>query len=455
MPQLIETRAASRAASPDILLFPGDPGWDAARQAWNLAVDQRPATVALPKSVHDVIAVVDHARTLGLRVAVQGTGHGAAARDSLDGTLLVNMARMTGVEIDADARLARVAGGTIWIDVIEAAAEHGLTALHGSAKDVGVVGYSLGGGVGWLARKYGLSSSSLVSAQVVCPDGVLRYLDAETNADLFWALRGGGEGIGVVTEVELELYPVTEAYAGWLVWPTDRATEVLGAWAEWTRDAPDDVTSIGRMLQIPPSPDMPEPFRGRQLVVVEAAYLGDERSGRELLRPLLQLEPELDTFAVVPARALTELHQDPPRPVPGISEGWMLEAFDPEAARALVEAAAMDGTAPLVSVEVRHLDGAAGRPDPNGGALTHLPAPYVMSAVGMLPSPDAAGRIEERIAEIRTAMGAWRSDRAFANFAERGADRSSFLPEGVHEQVLEIHAAVDPDGLFGPSRLGS
>jgi UDP-N-acetylenolpyruvoylglucosamine reductase len=455
MTQLIETRSVPRAASPDILVFPGDPGWDAARQAWNLAVDQRPAAVALPESVYDVIAVVDHARTLGLRIAVQGTGHGAAARDSLEGTLLVNMARMTGVEIDADARLARVAGGTIWIDVIEAALEHGLTALHGSAKDVGVVGYSLGGGVGWLARKHGLSSSSLVSAQVVTADGVFRYLDAETNADLFWALRGGGEGIGVVTEVELELYPVTEAYAGWLVWPMDRATEVLGAWAEWTRDAPEDVTSIGRMLQIPPSPEMPEPLRGRQLAVVEVAYLGDEQSGRELLRPLLQLEPELDTLAVVPALALTELHQDPPRPVPGIGEGWMLDAFDAEAAHALDDAAAMDGTAPLVSVEVRHLDGAVGRPDPNGGALTHLPAPYVMYSVGMLPGPDAAVPIEERIAEIRTATGAWRSDRACANFAERGADRSSFLPEGVHEQVLEIHAAVDPDGLFGPSRLGS
>jgi hypothetical protein len=451
MPQLIETRAVSRAASPDILVHPGDPGWDAARQAWNLAVDQRPAAVALPDSADDVIAVVDHARMLGLRIAVQGTGHGAAARDSLDGTLLVNMARMTGVEIDADGRRARVAGGTTWIDVIEAAVEHGLTALHGSAKDVGVVGYSLSGGVGWLTRKHGLSSSSVISAQVVTGDGEFRYLDAETNAELFWALRGGGEGIGVVTEIELELFPVTEAYAGWLVWPIARATDVLGAWAEWTRGVPEEVTSIGRMLQIPPIPETPEPFRGRQLVVVEAAYLGDERSGRELLQPLLELEPELDTFAVVPAHALTELHQDPPRPVPGIGEGWMLEAFDPEAARALAEAAAMDGTAPLVSVELRHLDGAVGRPDPNGGALTHLPAPYVMFAVGMLPSPDAAGRIEERIAEIRTAIGAWRSDRAYANFAERGADRSSFLPEGVHEQVLEIHEVVDPDGVFHSS----
>jgi UDP-N-acetylenolpyruvoylglucosamine reductase len=448
MTQLIETRTVSPAASPDLLVFPGDPGWDEARQAWNLAVDQRPAAVALPSSVDDVIAVVDHARTVGLRIAVQSTGHGAAGREPLDGTLLVNMARMTGVEIDAGARRARVRGGALWIDVVEAAVEHGLTALHGSAKDVGVVGYALGGGVGWLARKHGLASSSILSARVVTADGELRYLDAETNADLFWALRGGGEGIGVVTEVELELYPVAEAYAGWLVWPIERATDVLGAWAEWTRDVTEDVTSIGRMLQLPPIPEMPEPLRGRQVVVVEAAFLGDEQSGRQVLRPLLELEPEIDTFAVVPALELTELHQDPPRPVPGIGEGWMLDAFDPEAARGLVETAAMDGTAPLVSVEVRHLGGAVGRPDPNGGVLSHLGAPYVMFSVGVLASPEGAPAIQARIGEIRAAVRPWRSDRACANFAERSVERRSFFPEGAYEDLLEIHAAVDPDGVF-------
>ena len=300
MPQLIDTGNARRsAASPAILTFPGDPGWDEARRAWNLAVDQRPAAVALPETVDDVVAAVDHARTVGLRVAVQGTGHGAR-HDLLDGTLLVNMARMTGVDIDAGARVARVAAGTIWIDVVDAAIEHGLTALHGSSQDVGVVGYSLGGGIGWLARTHGLSSSSVLSAQVVTADGeVVRAAAPERPEEV--AVR-----LGVVTEVEIALYPVTEAYAGWLIWPMERAGEVLGAWAEWTRDAPEEVTSVGRMLQLPPIPDIPEILRGRQVVVVEAAYQGDEASGRELLAPLLALEPEIDTFATVPARASSE-----------------------------------------------------------------------------------------------------------------------------------------------------
>jgi FAD/FMN-containing dehydrogenase len=447
MAQLFDTRTPSRtASSPDILLFPGDAGWDDARRAWNLAVDQRPAAVALPETVDDVVAVVDHARLVGLQLAVQGTGHGAGA--PLDGTLLVNTSRMTGVEIDPVARVARVAAGTVWADVVAAAVEHGLTALHGSAADVGVVGYSLGGGVGWLARKHGLSSSSVLAAEVVTADGEVVRADPETNADLFWALRGGGGSFGVVTGIEIALYPVTEVYAGWLVWPIDRAEEVLTAWADWTVDAPDEVTSVGRLLQIPPLPEMPEPLRGRQLVVVEAAYLGDETRGRELLRPLRALGPELDTFATVPARALTELHRDPPGPVPGRGDGWMLDGLDADAVRRLVAAAAMDGASPLLSLEVRHLEGAVGRPDPNGGVLSHLEAPYVVYAVGVATSPEAVKAVDERVAAVRAALASWLSRSAYLNFAERGVDPSALYPAGAYERLAEIRAEADPDGLF-------
>jgi FAD binding domain len=438
--------ARHTAASPAMLVFPADPGWDDGRRAWNLAVDQRPAAVALPEAVDDVVAAIDYARTVGLRVAVQGTGHGAAGTP-LDGTLLVNTARMTGVEVDAEARVARVAAGTIWIDVVDAAVEHGLTALHGTAQDVGVVGYSLGGGIGWLARKHGLSSSSVLSAEIVTADGKIVRADHETNPDLFWALRGGGGNLGVVTELEIALYPVAEAFAGWLIWPMERAGDVLGVWGEWTRTAPDEVTSIGRMLQIPPIPEMPELLRGRQVVVVEAAYLGDEASGRELLRPLLDLEPEIDTFATVPARALTELHRDPPGPAPGIGRGWMLDAFDGSAAAAIVAAAAMDGTAPLISVEIRHLDGALGRPDPNGGVLSRLASPYVVYAVGV-PTDAGAAAIEERIGEIRAAAEPWLSPTTYLNFAGHDVEASALYPDGVHDRLAEIRAALDPEGLF-------
>ena len=448
MSQLIDTGTTNRtAASPRILTFPGDPAWDDARRAWNLAVDQRPAAVALPETVADVVAAVDHARAVGLRVAVQGTGHGA--RHALrDGTLLMNTARMTGVEVDARARVARVAAGTIWIDVVDAAVEHGLTALHGSAPDVGVVGYSLGGGIGWLARKHGLSASSVLSAQVVTAEGEIVRADPETNADLFWALKGGGGSFGVVTEVEIALYPVTEVYAGWLVWPMERAAAVLGTWAAWTRDLPEEVTSVGRLLQLPPIPEIPELLRGRQVAVVEAAYLGGEAAGRALLQPLLALEPELDTFATVPARALMDLHQDPPAPVPAVGDGWMLEEFDRAAANAIVRAAAMDGTAPLVSVEVRHLEGALGRPDPNGGVLSHFEAPYVMYSIGSPLGPVTRAAIEARLDELRDAAAPWLARSTYFNFADGDVEPRDLYPAGAFDRLAEIRADVDPDGLF-------
>ena len=448
MSQLSHTKNALRvAASPDLLVFPGQPGWDEARRAWNLSVDQRPAAVALPETVVDVVAAVDHARAVGLRVAVQGTGHGAGSTP-LEGALLVNMSRMTGVEVDAEARVARVAAGTLWADVVDAAVEHGLTALHGSSPDVGVVGYSLGGGIGWLARKHGLSSSSVLSAEVVTADGDVVRADPDENAELFWALRGGGGSFGVVTEVEIALYPVAEAFAGWLVWPAERAIEVLDRWAEWTKDAPEEVTSVGRLLQMPPIPEIPEPLRGRQLVVVEAAFIGDEKAGRELLRPLLDLEPELDTFATVPARDLTELHRDPPGPAPGRGEGWMLDAFDGDVARAMVDAAAMDGTSPLLSVEVRHLEGALGRPDSNGGVLSHLDAPYAVYSVGIVMGPDALAAIDRRLADLRVATEPWLSRRRYFNFAERDVDPVSFYAQGDYGRLTAVREEVDPHGLF-------
>ena len=448
MSQLAHTTNARRnAARPDLLVFPGQPGWDEARRAWNLAVDQRPAAVAVPESVDDVVAAVDHARAVGLRVAVQGTGHGAGSA-SLDGTLLINMARLTGVDVDPEARVARVAGGTIWRDVVDAAVPHGLTALHGSAGDVGVVGYSLGGGIGWLARKHGLSASSVLSAEVVTADGDVVRADHETNPDLFWALRGGGGSFGVVTEVEIALYPVAEAYAGWLAWPIERAAQVLGRWAEWTEDAPEEVTSVGRLFQFPPMPELPETLRGRQLVVVEAAFLGDEPAGRELLGPLRELGPELDTFAPVPARALVELHRDPPGPAPGRSEGWMLDGFDEETSRAVVAAAGMDGASPLISVEVRHLEGALGRPDPAGGVLSYLEAPFAMYSVGVVTGAEAAVAIDERIAGLRGATEPWLARRRYYNFAERNVDPVSFYAQGDYGRLTAIREEVDPHGLF-------
>ena len=197
-----------------LIVLPHDPSWDEARLAWNLSADQQPAAVALPETAADVQAVVRWARHRGLRIAPQGTGHNALPLGSLAHTVLLKTGRMRGVEIDASAHRARVEAGVLWGEVSDAAAEHGLAALAGSSADVGVVGYSLGGGVSWLGRRYGLASNSVTAVELVNAAGELVRADAEQNTDLFWALRGGGGSFGVVTALEFTLYPIAEVYAG-------------------------------------------------------------------------------------------------------------------------------------------------------------------------------------------------------------------------------------------------
>ena len=285
------------------LVVPGDPEWDDARSAWNLAADQRPVAVVHAESAADVVAVVDHARENGLRVTTQGTGHFASTLGSFADTILLKTSRMRGIEIDPEARVARAEAGVLWQEVSLAAAEHGLAGLAGSAGDVGVVGYTLGGGLGWLARRHGLAANSVVAVEIVTADGRLVRTDRENEPELFWAVRGGGGSFGIVTAIEFSLYPVAEVYAGVLFFPFERAAEILNAWREWVDGTPDEITSVGRLLQFPPIPQIPEPVRGKSFVVVEAAFIGSEEDGAELLRPLRELGPVMDTFATIPVES--------------------------------------------------------------------------------------------------------------------------------------------------------
>jgi hypothetical protein len=428
---------------------PGDPEWDTARLAWNLAVDQRPAMVALPETSDDVAAVVAYAAQAGLRVAVQGTGHGAGARGGeLSDSILLKMERMRRVQIDAAGRTARVEAGVIWSEVAEAAAEHGLATLAGSSPDVGVVGYTLGGGLSWLGRRYGLAASSVVSVEIVTADGELRRIDAETDADLFWAVRGGGGSFGAVTAIEFALFPLAEVYAGVLLWPIERASEILHAWREWAADMPDDMTTVGRLLQLPPIPDIPEPLRGRSFVAVEAFYLGDEAEGAGLVAPIRALGPEIDTVATIPVAALQHVHMDPEHPVPGLGDGMLLDDLSATSIDALVAAAGPGSGSPFLSVEVRQLGGAIARPAAGGGAVSHLDADFALYAVGIAMSPEQAAAISAHVSLLHEALAPWASETTYLNFAEADIAGDRLFGPYAHHRLRAVKAAYDPADLF-------
>lgn len=431
-----------------LLIYPSDDGWDEARTAWNLVADQHPAAVAFPESSDDVVAIIEHARAHGLRVAPQGTGHNATAIASLERTVLVKTSRMREVIIDPFTRTARIGAGALWEDVVTVAHEHGLTALAGSSPDVGAVGYTLGGGVSWLARAFGLSCNNVRSIDVVLADGRLVRTSSEHEPELFWALRGGGGSFGIVTGMELTLFPLTEVFAGAMFWPMERATEIMRAWQRLTLDFPETMTSAVRLLQLPPLPDVPEPLRGRAFVVVQAAFLGDADEGDLLLEPLRALQPEIDTLAVIPPIGLLRLHMDPEQPVPAIGGGQLLRGFPREAIDAMLAVAGPDTDSPLLSLEVRHIGGAMGRATEGHGALTALDGDYLTFGVGVPMSPELGVAIGSRIAALDDALSPWSSDTAYLNYVDQPADSRSFYPPDTYERLRAAKRMYDPQELI-------
>jgi hypothetical protein len=434
------------AAIDGAIVAPGDGGWDQARQAWNLAVDQQPAAVALPQSAADVAAVVDFARERGLRVAPQGTGHNAHNLEgALAGSILLRTDRMRSVTVDPAARRARIQAGALWADVTAPAAEHGLAALAGSSPDVGVVGYTLGGGLSWLSRRYGLAANHVTAIELVTAAGEQVRADAESHPDLFWALRGGGGSFGVVTAIEIELFPIETVYAGVMFWPQERAREVLMAWAEWTEwPLPDEIVSVGRILNPPPIPEVPEPLRGKRFVVIEAIYIGEEDEGAELIRPLRALGPAMDTFATIPAIGLSHLHMDPDQPIAGKGDGMLLDSAGAETIDTFVDAATGEAASALLSVELRQLGGAVARPAAEHGATSSIEADYAMFAVGATPVPELEPVVEAQVSGVKEALAPYDHGSMYLNFAERPVDSSKlYQHEYTHRRLQSIKATYD------------
>jgi FAD/FMN-containing dehydrogenase len=259
-------------------------------------------------------------------------------------------------------------------------------------------------------------------------------------------VRGGGGSFGIVTAIELELYPLQELYAGMLAFPVQRASEILRAWREWVRTVPDEATSLGRILHFPPLEDIPAPLRGQSFVVVEMAYLGDEASASELLAPLRALGPAMDTFATVTPADLLQLHMDPPQPVPGVGDGALLDVVPGEAIDALVAVSGAD--TPLLSVELRHLGGAVGRAPQGHGALAALDGDFAFFAVGIAPHPAAAEAVKAQLDVLHGAICEWDAGRRYLNFTESAIDTRRAFTGQAYRRLQAIKTLVDPDNVF-------
>jgi FAD/FMN-containing dehydrogenase len=426
--------------------LPGDRSYDLARAPWNVGAADHPAAVVYPALPEEVADVLRAATAAGLRVAVQGTGHGAPPLEGrLAEAVLLRTAAMSELRIDPGRRTVRAGAGVLWGDLAAAAGRHGLAALHPSSPDVGVVGYSLGGGIGWYARRFGLQCNAVTAVEVVLADGSVVRATADSETELFWALRGGAAPLGVVTALECALFPVETVVAGYLAWDWTAVERVLPAWVAWCAGAPDQATTAFRLLEVPPDELVPRELHGRRLAMVDGAVLGADAYAAEVLAPLRALRPEFDTVRRVAADTLPRLHLDPEGPTPAYASSTLVADL-PDAAVAAVVAAAGPGSGSRLAVaELRQLGGALGRPDPAGGALDSLDGGFLALGLGL---GEDAGEVREDAARFLAALEPWATGRQYLPMLDERTDTRKVFPPGVHARLSAVRRACDPGGLF-------
>jgi FAD/FMN-containing dehydrogenase len=431
------------------LLLPGDALYEQTRRGWNLSIDHHPALILVANDAQDIIAGLGFAREAGLGVAVQLTGHGI--QHPADDSLLIVTSPMASVHIDAEARTARVEAGAIWAQVLDPAAEYGLAPLLGTSPHVGVVGYTLGGGIGWLARRYGFAGDSVRWIDIVTADGVLRHASPTEHSDLFWGLRGGGGNFGVVTAMAFDLYPVATIYGGNLVYPGGLAGDALRFYRDWITTAPDELTSSIAILKYPPLPELPEALRGKTLVIVRAAFAGGADDGAARIQPWLDWRtPISNTFHAMPFAEIGTINNDPVDPRATYGSNEMLDDLS-DAAIDVIVGYATDSASPLVFNELRHAAGAIARVDADANAIGNRDALLYFQIGGLSPNPEARAGIEAYIQRYKRDLHTYLRGGVYLNFMIGGEARrrtkDAYLPE-TYQRLITLKAKYDPNNLF-------
>ncbi|WDZ83499.1 FAD-binding oxidoreductase [Micromonospora cathayae] len=438
------------------LARPGEAAYTDATAVYNLSAPLRPAAAVTVHDVAQVRAAVGYAVAQGWPVQVHTTGHASATTRVVPEALLVRTALTGGVRVDPDRRVAWAPAGTRWGEVVRAAAGYGLAAPHGSSPTVGVVGYLLRGGVSFYGRTVGLAANSVTAVELVTADGRARRVDADSDPELFWALRGGGGGFGVVTGVEVRLYPVDGAVTGAAFWPARYAERVLARWHAWSLDAPPEAATSIRLFHIPPDPNVPPELTAGRLVCVAGTVLarpGDRATAGTradaLLAPLRAIaEPIMDTWHYAGPVDVLETHMDPADPVALLGDHMLLDRTDDRTLTELLRVAGPDSGSPLTVAELRQLGGALAVPDPAGGVLNHLAAQVAYMAAGLPEAGAGVDAIVDRCALVRRALGPWDTGRTAPTFVEDRHQPQGHLDPADLARVDRVRRRVDPTGVF-------
>jgi FAD/FMN-containing dehydrogenase len=433
------------------LLRPGDEGFDAARKVWNGMIDRTPGLIARCTGVADVRRAVAFAREQELLVAVRGGGHNVAGNAVCDGGLVIDLSRMKGIRVDPAARTAWAQAGLTWGDFDHETAAFGLAVTGGHVSTTGIAGLTLGGGIGWLMRKHGLTCDNLLSADVVTADGQFLTASAGENTELFWGLRGGGGNFGVVTSFEYRLHAVETVLAGMALYPAERAKELLPFYREYATTLPDELTSLAAFVTGPPAPFLPKEMHGARLIAVIVCYAGPIEEGERTLRPLREFgPPALDLIHPMPYRVFQTII-DPMVP-PGLQNYWKSGYLD-EVSDDLIEtlaARAPEAPSPLSLVALLHLGGAVSRVGEEETAVRHRKAQFVVNLNTMWADPAESDRQIAWTRELWSALEPLTTGGVFVNFlGDEGQDRvRAAYGAATYERLVALKNRYDPTNLF-------
>jgi FAD/FMN-containing dehydrogenase len=433
------------------LLSDGDPGYDESRTVFNAGIDRRPALIARCTGAADVIAAVKYAREQRLQISVRAGGHSVAGHAVVDGGLMIDLRPMNRVRVDPERRTAWCGGGANWGELDRETQAFGLAVTGGRLADTGVGGLTLGGGSGWIERKYGFTVDSLISAEVVTADGQLLVASADRNPDLFWALKGGGGNFGVVTGFEFRLHEVGPLlYGGMMLFPIDAAVDLLKAYRGFMDDAPDEICGGSAILCAPPEEFVPEPVRGKPVLAIIACYIGPVEAGERAFAPLREWGPALEMLGPMPYTAIQSLIA--PGNPPGRHHYWkagLLEELSDEAIETFV-ARASDVISPFTATLMLPLGGAFARVDEDSTPLAYRRAKWDYHLLSQWADPSETERHVEWARDFDRAMSEYAEEGVYVNFTgdpSRSAVEAGFGPE-KYARLVEVKRAYDPENVF-------
>ncbi len=428
---------------------PGDEDYDTDRSIWNGAHDVRPALIARCAGVADVIRTIDLARSEGMALAVRGGGHSIPGFSTVDGGIVLDLSLMKGIQVDPDRRRVRAQGGCTWKDLDAETQQFGLAVTGGLVSSTGVAGFTTGGGIGWLMRKYGLACDNLISADVVTADGQFVHTSADERPDLFWGLRGSGGNFGVVTSFEFQLHEVGSVLSGLVFYPAEEAEQVLRGYRAACANAPDELTTLVNLTTAPPAPFLPESFHGRAIIAVGGCFTGDLEDGEAATAPFRSLGTVIsDIFAAHPysgwQQALDPLY---PRGVYNYFRSAFLPAVDDATLRVLQDSLAELPNA-LTEIHLQHLGGAVGRVPAAESAFALRDQEFIVNVIARTPNADGFAHVAEWARGVTSALGP--DAGTYVNFtgeSDPALVRASYPPE-TYRRLVALKNEYDPTNLL-------